>query len=114
MPARRSCAPPHPRPGLVTAPTDQSRPSRVIAEKMRQLRREDARLAAMIVLAESDRISEPVIDFLRRINFVSDRRIAKWMAVAGVHPFTLGADLSVAQRDRLAGQLVLFSKDTSS
>lgn len=82
-----------------------------IGEMIRDQRRSDARLAAMIILVAPDRIGDmPIGDFLMRIHEVERERVAAWLRDADVNPWRAGQHLSAEQRSRLVRILTDFSK----
>lgn len=72
---------------------------------------DDVRLAMMILLAEPERIgSEDIGSFLLRIKCIERSTVYGWLERAGVNPWRAGNELSGAQRDRLASELMAFWK----
>lgn len=82
-----------------------------IVEDLKAARRSDARLAAMIILAEPSRIGDqPIGEFLMRIHGVERDRVAQWLREADVHPWRPGNCLADDQRSRLVRILSKFAK----
>jgi hypothetical protein len=90
-------------------------PTEVIHLELVRSRREDARIAAMILLSEPQRIgNKPIVDFLRLIKCMDDEEgqetIGGWLRRAGVNPLRPSSKLTKRERDLIAGQLVRFWK----
>lgn len=89
-----------------------------LTDAMRKYRRDGARLAAMILLAEPQRLTGlATVDFLRQIPYIrnEDEQIAAWLAPpecggAGINPLRPGNHLTGSQRRRLACLLVAYAR----
>lgn len=72
---------------------------------------DDARLAAMIILAEPERIGDEAVgDFLMRIKCIERETVEQWLLAAGINPWRRGRKLTDDQRHRLARELTAFWK----
>lgn len=86
-------------------------PTEIIRRELQRSMRDDARIAAMILLAEPERIGEERIgDFLLRIKCIEFDTVYEWLERAGVNPWRAGNKLSTEQRRRLARELTDFWK----
>jgi hypothetical protein len=90
-------------------------PTEIIRRQLPSLLRkgmcDDARLAAMIILAEPERIGEEAIgEFLMRIKCIERDQVEQWLAAAGINPWRRGRKLTDDQRQRLARELTDFWK----
>lgn len=85
--------------------------SAAVVAQMRRYRREGCRLAAMILLAEPERIGdEPIGDFLLRIEYLKRDTASEWLRRVGVNPWRACSQLTNHQRRLIAGLLVQYSK----
>lgn len=72
---------------------------------------DDARLAAMIVLCDPDRIGdEPIYEFLMHIKCIRRSTVKGWLDAAHVNPLRPGGKLTADQRRAIARQLTDFWK----
>lgn len=87
--------------------------SPAVEGQMRRCRQEDARLAAMLLLAEPWRAEgQSIHDFLMQIRFVKRPRVDGWLAQARVDNPRMPVDqLWREERTRLAGLLVRYSQE---
>lgn len=86
-------------------------PSARIRAQMRQFRLEGARLAAMILLAEPERIGDQAIgDFILQVPYLKRDRAEEWLRRAGINPWRPANKLKSYERKMLAGILVQYSK----
>ena len=82
-----------------------------IKAQMRQYRREGARLSAMIILAEPQRIGEQTVgDYLMQIPYMRRETVSGWLRHAGINPWRPCSQLRSHERRLIAGQLVNYSK----
>lgn len=90
-------------------------PTEIIRQQLPSLLRkgmyDDVRLAAMIILAEPDRIGDEAVgDFLMRIKCIDRNIVEQWLAAASINPWRRGCKLTDDQRKRLARELTAFWK----
>lgn len=98
-------------PGVFGAAQDLASIRKAIHEELRRGMRSDARLAAMIIVADPGRIGEERIgEFLLRIKCIEFETVQEWLQHAGVNPWRTGFQLTNEHRGALARQLIAFWK----
>jgi hypothetical protein len=99
-------------PGVFGAGQDLASIRKAIKEELARAMRSDARLAAMIIVAEPERIGhKPVGDFLLgTIKCVEFETVQGWLQDAGVNPWRTGYQLAPEHRGALACRLIEFWK----
>jgi hypothetical protein len=86
-------------------------PTEIIDRALLRSMRSDARLAAMIILAEPSRIGdEPIYEFLMHIKCIRRETVKGWLDAARVNPLRPGRELTSDQRRAIARQLTDFWK----
>lgn len=89
-------------------------PSERIKRQMRAFRLEGAKLAAMILLAEPERIGEQTIgDFVMQIPYLRREKALEFLRLADVHPWREATRVGPERRRRLAGILYRYSQGRS-
>lgn len=95
--------------------SSMEQPSERIKAQMRQFRLEGARLAAMILYAEPERIGDQAIgDFLLQVPYLKREVAEEWLRRAGVNPWRSADKLKSWERRTLAEILVQYSKGTGA
>lgn len=78
---------------------------------MRQYRREGAKLAAMILIAEPERIGDQAVwDFLNQIQYIRRATVAQWLRQADIHPCVSVSEIHADKLKLLAGALYRYSQ----
>jgi hypothetical protein len=99
-------------PGVFGAAQDLASIRKAIKKELARAMRSDARLAAMIIIAEPERIGNDRIgEWLLRIRCVEFETVQGWLQHAGVNPWRTGYQLAPRHRGALARQLIAFWKE---
>lgn len=86
-----------------------------IREQMRAYRREGAKLAAMILLAEPHRAGDEAIwDFLNRVQYIRRATVAEWLQAADIHPCSAVSEIKRSKLERLAAVLYRYSQESAA
>jgi hypothetical protein len=86
-------------------------PNPQLTDAMRSYRREGAKLAAMILLAEPSRVGdETIFEFLMRIEYLRRKTALALLRAARIDPMLTRGELTSVQRLRLVGALSRYAK----
>lgn len=87
-------------------------PAEVVRRELSRSRRDDAKLAAMILLAAPERLgTKPIYEFLKLVKCTEDTDlVTRWLRAAKIDPLRPGRDLTRDERGALARQLTSFWK----
>jgi hypothetical protein len=84
---------------------------RQILVDLSNVRRQEARLAAMILIADRDRIGgRPIGEYLMHIQGIERQTVAAWLQNAKVNPWRAGEALTIEQVGAIVRQLIAFWK----